>query len=134
MAERFAIGRPMLVDDLDGTLHRAYGTLPNMTYVVGRGGRIVYRADWTDARSVALVLEQKLYERERRRDRTRLTPYYVEWAPQRQSNLEPFLDILLEVAGHRAVEEFRDAIGHTHGPAAARPIERWFTEARRSSA
>lgn len=35
--ERCAIERPILVDDLEGTGHRLYGTLPNMTYLLGRG-------------------------------------------------------------------------------------------------
>ncbi|MBW3619514.1 MAG: hypothetical protein KY461_04665 [Actinobacteria bacterium] len=26
--------------------------LPNMTWVIGRGGRIVYKADWTSAENV----------------------------------------------------------------------------------
>ena len=31
------IERPILVDDVVGTGHHMYGTLPNMTYVVARG-------------------------------------------------------------------------------------------------
>lgn len=35
---RDAVGvrRPILVDDLAGSAHRAYGLLPNMTWVIGR--------------------------------------------------------------------------------------------------
>jgi hypothetical protein len=132
MADRFDIRRPMLVDDLEGTVHRAYGALPNMTYVVRPGGIIVYRADWTDARSLSLVLEQMLHQGEQRRAGTRMTPYYVEWVPQRESDLEAFVEIVLEVAGRRAVEEFRDAMAHTFGAAAARPIDRWRSQSHRS--
>lgn len=49
----FKIERPILVDDLDGTGHRLYGTLPNMTYLVGRGGRVLFRADWTGPPTIA---------------------------------------------------------------------------------
>ena len=31
--ERRSERPPILVDDLDGLMHRAYGMLPNMTYV-----------------------------------------------------------------------------------------------------
>lgn len=83
MAKRFDIRRPMLVDDLDGPIHRAYGELPNMTYIVGTGGSIIYKAAWTDERTIRIALDQILFEREARRGRTRLAPYYLEWAPQR---------------------------------------------------
>src|SRR6266536_3275293 len=47
--ELFGTRRPILVDDLVGTTHRQYGTLPNMSYIVNRVGKIVFRADWTQA-------------------------------------------------------------------------------------
>lgn len=39
---------PILVDDLKGTTHRAYGLLPNMIYLIDREGVVVYKSDWTD--------------------------------------------------------------------------------------
>ncbi len=62
MAERLDFERPMLVDDLDGTLHHAYGRLPNMTYTVNRGGTILYRAAWTDPRTIQVALDQVVFE------------------------------------------------------------------------
>lgn len=49
--------RMVLVDDLDGTAHLAYGGLPNMTYVINEEGRIVHRSEWANATSVRRVLE-----------------------------------------------------------------------------
>ena len=43
LAEETGIRRDILVDDLDGTVHRAYGLMPNMTWVIGRGGRVAYK-------------------------------------------------------------------------------------------
>ena len=43
---------PILVDDLDGTTHRAYGLLPNMVYLIDHQGTIVYKSDWSDAREL----------------------------------------------------------------------------------
>ena len=48
--------RLILVDDVDGTAHRRLGLLPNMVYVVGPDGRVVFRGDWTDSAAVEAVL------------------------------------------------------------------------------
>jgi hypothetical protein len=39
---------PVLVDSLDGKLHRAYGSRPNPSFVVNREGRLVYRTPSVD--------------------------------------------------------------------------------------
>lgn len=52
LRDEIGISRPILVDDLEGTVHRAYGALPNMTWVLGRGGTILYKAMWTSATRV----------------------------------------------------------------------------------
>ncbi len=36
--EHNSIEREILLDDVAGTAHRAYGMLPNMTWIIGRGG------------------------------------------------------------------------------------------------
>src|SRR3990170_5245529 len=51
------VRRQILLDDLEGTAHHAYGTLPNMTWIVGRGGLIHYKSAWTSAADVADALE-----------------------------------------------------------------------------
>src|SRR4051812_42441900 len=51
------VTRPILVDSLDGACHRAYGSNPNMSWIFNRAGLPVYKADWTDAWSVANALE-----------------------------------------------------------------------------
>jgi len=129
MVQRWGIARPMLVDDLQGTVHRAYGELPNMTYIVGAAGSVLYRADWTDARSIRAALDQLVLEREQRRGGARLTPFYQESMQQRTNTLEPFMEGLL-LAGPRAVEEFIVASSQTRGEAAARPMRDWWERAR----
>lgn len=39
----------ILLDDLQGRVHRAYGLLSNMIYLIDREGTVVYKSDWTDA-------------------------------------------------------------------------------------
>lgn len=50
----------ILVDSLGGKIHRKYGMLPNMVYIVSKEGRIVYKASWTDANEIKSVLENLL--------------------------------------------------------------------------
>jgi alkyl hydroperoxide reductase subunit AhpC len=51
---------PVLVDDLDGTVHRAYGARPNPIFVVHRNGRLVYRAGHAEAGPLREYLEHLL--------------------------------------------------------------------------
>ncbi|TML76417.1 MAG: hypothetical protein E6G12_07155 [Actinobacteria bacterium] len=51
--------RPILVDDLDGSVHRAYGLLPNMSWVLDRGGAILYKAMWTSAARIGEFLDRR---------------------------------------------------------------------------
>jgi hypothetical protein len=53
LRDEIGIERPILVDDLEGTVHRAYGLLPNMSWVLGRGRTILYKAMWTWAVRIA---------------------------------------------------------------------------------
>lgn len=52
LRDEIGIRRAILVDDLAGTVHRAYGPLPNMSWVLGRGGTILYKSMWTSAARV----------------------------------------------------------------------------------
>ena len=49
--------REILVDDLEGTAHRLYGSMPNMTYVIGTNGLVKFRANWTNVEALEKVLE-----------------------------------------------------------------------------
>jgi hypothetical protein len=39
------------VDDIDGTVHRAFGTRPSSAYIIDADGRIVFRAHWSNVTS-----------------------------------------------------------------------------------
>lgn len=130
MVQRDDLGRPMLVDDLEGTLHHAYGRLPNMTYVVGGGGKLVYRAAWTDAHNIELVLEQLLRRRQERRAGAVHRPYYVEWQSEVVADRETFVEVLLETAGPRAVTEYIDAVAHSMSAQFAAPLQQWWDAQR----
>ena len=51
---------PLLIDDMQNTVQKTYGGMPNMVYVVHRDGRIVYKAAWTWPEQVRSVLDNLL--------------------------------------------------------------------------
>ncbi len=51
--------REVLVDTLDGDMHRRYGALPNMVYVIDPRGRVVYRCDWAFPKNIDRVLAHR---------------------------------------------------------------------------
>ena len=133
MVKRWSIERRMLVDSLYGTVHQAYGELPNMTYILGVGGTVIYRASWTDERTIRLALEQIMFERGHRRNRTRVSPYFVEWVPQRVNDRIEFIEALAEDVGPRAVDEFIRAVENTTDAATAKPLWDWWEQKQASS-
>lgn len=128
MVDRLGFARPMLVDDLAGTVHHAFGRLPNMTYIVNAGATIVYRAAWTDPRTLRGAIEQTLFERGERREKRRITPYYMEWLPQRTNDDVRFVRDLFELGGARPVDEFIAAMDNVEGPAATKRMKQWWSE------
>ena len=99
------IRRPILLDDLEGTAHRAYGVLPNMTWIVGRGGIIYYRAAWTDARDVEDALVVTLDGLAARTADPPRVPFYSERFAWRLRDMAAFRR-QLAIAGPQAVRDF----------------------------
>ena len=69
MQERQQSPRTILIDALDGDVHRLYGGMPNMTWIIDHTGRVVYKADWTVAIDVRAALQDVLLIREFKRQR-----------------------------------------------------------------
>ena len=101
------VTRPIIVDALDGACHRAYGSMPNMTWIFNRSGIPIYKSDWTDANSVANALEYFLDVSGRRREEP-LAPFHVERLDFRKSDNKAFYKGL-ERNGPKAVKEFKNA-------------------------
>lgn len=104
------VTRPILADALDGACHRAYGSMPNMSWIFTQSGVPVYKADWTDVHSVENAIEYFLNVLERRRSGERLTPFRVERLDFRIQDQTAFYKGL-ERNGAKAVREFRAAFG-----------------------
>jgi len=99
-----AIERQILLDDVAGTAHRAYGMLPNMTWIIGRGGVIYYKAAWADVVDVEAALVETLDALDRRASEP-LAPFYAERLSWRVRDLDAFRR-QLEIAGPQAVSDF----------------------------
>ena len=108
LRDEVGIRRPILVDDLAGAAHHAYGLLPNMTWVIGRGGRILYKADWTSARNVEAFLVRHAEGRSRRPASGPVTPYVTEQVEYRDVDREAFYERLRR-NGPRSYDEFKRA-------------------------
>ncbi|HET8562877.1 MAG TPA: redoxin domain-containing protein [Candidatus Binatia bacterium] len=48
---------PILVDSLDGRIHRSYGTWPNALFVIHKDGRLVFRSNMANDRELQQFLE-----------------------------------------------------------------------------
>jgi hypothetical protein len=102
--EHSGIKRQILLDDLDGTAHHTYGQVPNMTWIIGRGGFILYKAAWTGARDVESGLLQALDFQENR-VQNKWLPFYSERAAFSYRDMSKFKEGL-ERAGPQAVSDF----------------------------
>jgi len=108
LREEAGIGRDILVDGLDGTVHRAYGLMPNMTWVIGRGGRVAYKANWTSAANVEAFQERFLAARAERPSRATPVMYETQQVEFRYPDRKRFAEHLLR-NGPRAAAEFERA-------------------------
>ena len=108
LREEVGIRRDILVDDLAGTVHRAYGLMPNMTWVIGRGGRVAYKANWTSAANVEAFLDRFPAGRGQHQPGTAAVMYETQQAEFRHTDRERFTEHLWR-NGPRAVREFEKA-------------------------
>ena len=113
-AERFRddedVEMPIVVDELNGKIHRKYGSLPNPTYIIDKSGRPAFRALWTRPSVIENALDELL---ERQEDRG--TEHAIVRGGEDTSM--PFAFALfhahraLERGGGRAIEDFRRELG-----------------------
>ncbi len=104
------VTRPIYIDSLDGACHRAYGSMPNMTWIFTRTGIPIYKSVWTHHTSVENALEYYVNVTERRGNKERVVPFQVERLDYRENDREGFFEGL-ERSGPKAVEEFKNAFG-----------------------
>lgn len=56
----------ILVDDLGGSIHRAYSRLPHPSFLIDKSGRVAFRSMWSRPEALASALEELLEVQEER--------------------------------------------------------------------
>lgn len=106
------ISNPMLVDDLEGTVHRLYGVMPNMVYVVDKRGKVAYKAMWTDQSEIEAVLENLLLADELEAQGVRLKASYTEKINYIPATYDPELrERVFGRAGPKSWADYQRAFG-----------------------
>lgn len=102
------VTRPIFVDSLDGDCHRAFGLMPNMSWIFTQSGVPVYKSDWSDARRIQNAIEYLPDVTERRRSGERVSPFRVKRLDFYRQDQQAFY-AALERNGPKSVREFRAA-------------------------
>lgn len=58
LKQEYDVEIPIIVDNLNGTIHKMFGMMPNMVYVIGKDGTIIYRSEWFDYSELKQVLDR----------------------------------------------------------------------------
>ncbi len=59
LQENYHEKRDILIDDVDGSMHQAYGSFPNMIYIINPEGVVTYRCDWSFAKNIDRILQDR---------------------------------------------------------------------------
>ena len=68
MKERHGTPRTIVIDDLQGAVHRAWSGMPNMSWIIDHTGRVYFKAGWTVAADLRAGLEDYFELREKMRE------------------------------------------------------------------
>ncbi|MCA1604130.1 MAG: hypothetical protein LC775_01270 [Acidobacteria bacterium] len=110
-SEQDQIPWTVAVDTLQGSTHRAYGPLPNSTYLIDRTGRVAFRALWAGQEGLIRKKIEELLKREAKG----AAPVNL---GQEENIVIPFIhgaaefDHAVERAGEKAKEDFRREMGN----------------------
>ena len=106
------VGLPILVDDIEGSTHKAYGLLPNMVYLIDRDGIIVYKSDWTDAHELEGMCESLIRLDDMKARRVPIIRQGISerlhWVPMDPQHRER----IYRRSGEKAIKDYLNAKGH----------------------
>jgi hypothetical protein len=102
------IQTPVLVDDLEGTVHLRYGSMPNMIYIIDKDGKIAYKAMWTNHEEIASVLANLVLADKLQAQGVRVKPSYTErinYIPAQYAG--GLREKVFDRAGPKALEDYQ---------------------------
>jgi len=100
----------ILIDDVDGRVHRKYGKMPNPTYLIDKSGRVAFRSLWSKVSSLSDALEELLeVQQERDTDHAVVNGGEDTSVPIGYAVLHSHR--ALGRGGKKAIKEFREGLG-----------------------
>ena len=107
---------PVLVDDLQGNVHRKYSKRPNAAFLIDKSGRIAFRSLWARPETLAAAIQELLQlQREPGVDHAVVRDGEELDLPGAYNALYAYR--ALERGGLRSVHDFRVALGLSSDPA-----------------
>ena len=101
---------PVLVDELDGAVHRDYGAAANPAFLIDKSGRVAFRARWAQSRVLREAIEELLNMQERRGSHRAIVRDGEDHSiPVRYGFLHAHR--VLQRGGGKSVRDFRRAAG-----------------------
>jgi hypothetical protein len=101
----------ILIDDVDGTAHTAYGQLPNMVYLIDREGVIVYKSDWTGAHELDGMCASLIRRDEMKANKVPIVRQGISqrlhWIPMEPAHRER----IYRRSGEKAIRDYQRARG-----------------------
>ncbi|QUR65806.1 peroxiredoxin family protein [Mycobacterium spongiae] len=90
-------GRRILIDSLDGEVHRAYGSMPNTVHLIDADGTVVFRSMWNDPTTVGEALTKMVAgaDPSELEPRFRPAPPAVMWRILRRAGRQALWDMAL---------------------------------------
>ncbi len=108
LVEREGVHSTVIIDDLEGSVHRAYGAQPNMLYLIDKKGRVAFRALWAEEVALRRSLTQ-LLDRERKGQENVVGENLRIVLPMLHGMSE--IPRVLGRAGPQAVEDYQNVLG-----------------------
>ncbi|HEU5336614.1 MAG TPA: deiodinase-like protein [Terriglobales bacterium] len=103
---------PVLIDKLDGKVHRQYGGMPNSSYLIDKSGKVAFRATWTRPSLLEEAIDELLETQEESGEEHAVVHGGEDTSlPRRYGMLHAHR--ALERGGPEAVRDFKDALGTT---------------------
>jgi peroxiredoxin len=114
LPKKYDEDRPILIDTLNGDMHRAYGVMPNVVYIIRPDGAVHYRCNWATVDGVreALSDREKLHTHENadmhklKASRGMLTALKVMWTGGIVALLDFFIATPKLIKRHQLVDEY----------------------------
>ncbi|OGS70863.1 MAG: hypothetical protein A3F91_11750 [Flavobacteria bacterium RIFCSPLOWO2_12_FULL_35_11] len=50
--------RTIIIDDINGTVHKILGALPNMVYIIDTNGQIIFKDEWNNAKTLKNAIQE----------------------------------------------------------------------------